>query len=983
MAQQWYNPIVHAMFTIPWGPPERALSEVTTVVNSPSSAPERSSTSASINSGYISKESVKYTVPKRKFSILKANTNILRLVDQEQNASSRKTENSFSTADTSLGDYSVDFIEYTRVLNNGSHIQKAIDPAIRAMSIDELFRTANSNGSRQPSSTVDIGSPTKSYMGSSTDRSEKSRPGTIDTIIPSQQNLQDVPDRWMNIELDTEKFLPNVIPSWKVKEKSTFVKAIKSAIKKTKKGFTIRLLPQLQTGQEEFADVHIRDHDVLAWVRGTASNPPPAWLRGTTSKPPPFIMSEGSSPIEGELPYAVETNMPEIGGAELYELPATLKPAELLDTQYNFGLKAQSSNESFEISLPSNSDMCSPISPLLFDVNPVGRSPPTGSNDSAAPKRNHPDSSPSLFRPGRLFMGPELRREYSFADSEQFSVRAKREESSSSEFTPSPHQGGNTAPTKGISIPSEEAIASTLNDSTKETLSRSSAYKPEIQRGAVNSAPRDIPYRPPSYVAYSHPTARISDVASGQSIDTYGVDMPDKKSNLEDADRNSSSSVLNDDDILSIVDANFNDRSKPHERQITENALNELVTDSGNSFSSLKVNTSSGDLRDNRQSLVLSATADVTKTGMARSNSVRGRQQQVFARIVLHAIAEFIASSIKCLVEAQTIQRQVSSDHVRIRWTCKCGMELFDDFIEKRPGAALLLEQHLNRPRHVTGDSNGESSSESSGSLGSYQSSFPSQTQSATSISSNTGDIGTARRLSSNATCSPTLAQSEGSTTIDTGPFPLQLWLLTCAEREKFITKLEHLDMDPKRIQSDKELAQLIKSQYSKLRSSWKQILRLRGLQTIRFVQFEVHRSKVVDIRKCPDLPALSDTNYDFLANDVIPPVGEHYLMHLFHHPEDYEDELITYNRLPKKRGSRLRIGHNVDVGIGWGIHLVEGFMAHKVWTLFTSLFLVLSLVFAITWALKKGDVQGAFGVASYVGAFSVLIIGCGTAYLE
>lgn len=105
--------------------------------------------------------------------------------------------------------------------------------------------------------------------------------------------------------------------------------------------------------------------------------------------------------------------------------------------------------------------------------------------------------------------------------------------------------------------------------------------------------------------------------------------------------------------------------------------------------------------------------------------------------------------------------------------------------------------------------------------------------------------------------------------------------------------------------------------------------------------------------------------------------------MHLFHHPEDYEDELITYKRIPKKRGIKLRVGNTMDVGVGWGVHLVEGFIAYKVWTLFTGLFSLASFVFAIVWAVKKDDVQGAFGVSAYVCTLSTLLIGCAMAYLE
>lgn len=138
-----------------------------------------------------------------------------------------------------------------------------------------------------------------------------------------------------------------------------------------------------------------------------------------------------------------------------------------------------------------------------------------------------------------------------------------------------------------------------------------------------------------------------------------------------------------------------------------------------------------------------------------------------------------------------------------------------------------------------------------------------------------------------------------------------------------------------------------------------------------------------MDIRKCPDMPDRDDIGYLFFPSDLIPPVGERYLMHLFHHPEDYEDETITYKRIPKKRGGKLRVAERDDIEVGWGIHLVEGFLAYKIWTLFTSIFVLVSITFGVAWAIKRGDVQGAFGVAAYVCSFATLFIGCSIAYLE
>lgn len=82
----------------------------------------------------------------------------------------------------------------------------------------------------------------------------------------------------------------------------------------------------------------------------------------------------------------------------------------------------------------------------------------------------------------------------------------------------------------------------------------------------------------------------------------------------------------------------------------------------------------------------------------------------------------------------------------------------------------------------------------------------------------------------------------------------------------------------------------------------------------------------LADIRKCPDVPPLPTNEYSFEPGDLLPPVGSTYLLHLFKHPEDYDGEMITYLRSPKKHNGQLKYG------VGWGINLVEGFLADRVW---------------------------------------------------
>lgn len=180
--------------------------------------------------------------------------------------------------------------------------------------------------------------------------------------------------------------------------------------------------------------------------------------------------------------------------------------------------------------------------------------------------------------------------------------------------------------------------------------------------------------------------------------------------------------------------------------------------------------------------------------------------------------------------------------------------------------------------------------------------------------------------------------------------------------------------MDPFKVKSDRDLAKALREHYFTVNKKWWRRLRIRGLTSIEFVQLEVHRNRFADIRKCPDMPGILD-DYSFEPSDIMPPVGTTYLLHLFKHPEDYDEERITYLRSPKRKG-------RLPLGVGWGINLVEGFLAERVWVLVTSFFAIASVVFAVVWNIKEHDMQAASGVAAWVLSFGVLAVGWLQAYL-
>ncbi|KAL8948379.1 MAG: hypothetical protein Q9222_005435 [Ikaeria aurantiellina] len=149
------------------------------------------------------------------------------------------------------------------------------------------------------------------------------------------------------------------------------------------------------------------------------------------------------------------------------------------------------------------------------------------------------------------------------------------------------------------------------------------------------------------------------------------------------------------------------------------------------------------------------------------------------------------------------------------------------------------------------------------------------------------------------------------------------------------------------------------------------------GKTRVRWKCFKLHPKDLVDVRKAPDMPPQArQDEYQYQPSDLLPPVGENLMTHLFHHPHDGNEKAITFLRSPKKRKQKLAICPQKGTNVGWGIHLVEGWAMTKIWLLALAMLFSSSLIFAVSWSVLQHDVQGAFGVASYCIALSGLGIG-------
>jgi hypothetical protein len=204
------------------------------------------------------------------------------------------------------------------------------------------------------------------------------------------------------------------------------------------------------------------------------------------------------------------------------------------------------------------------------------------------------------------------------------------------------------------------------------------------------------------------------------------------------------------------------------------------------------------------------------------------------------------------------------------------------------------------------------------------------------------------------------------------------LFLLTCISIGRYATSLMQLDLkQPAPIVSDRQLLELLRAKYHQIRRNWRRrMLSFQTLTSIEFVQFELHRKSLVDIRKRDDIPPADRNEYRYqpLPAEVIPPVGKNFLMHIYNHPEDADQETVCLTRFPKRIKERLKLGE-ADVPIGWGIEFVEGIHWKKVWC-FGFAIVLLSLSTGIVWSCTKEDVQGGFGIAGFMMAFLMFTVG-------
>lgn len=158
-----------------------------------------------------------------------------------------------------------------------------------------------------------------------------------------------------------------------------------------------------------------------------------------------------------------------------------------------------------------------------------------------------------------------------------------------------------------------------------------------------------------------------------------------------------------------------------------------------------------------------------------------------------------------------------------------CGQNLYDDFIERRPGAATELEKLLNSNiKQTPASGRGQPSRPASDRWSS------STLQSMRVFDDRSQTAAVKKQQTDPRAYDPRPKEGEEVTTvIDCDPE--SRWLLVCAKAKERPTSLSQLDVCS--TSTDKELFDNLRKSYLKLKSRWSRWFSLKRVQSIQFVQ--------------------------------------------------------------------------------------------------------------------------------------------------
>ncbi|KAH7120863.1 hypothetical protein B0J11DRAFT_532793 [Dendryphion nanum] len=850
------------------------------------------------------------------------------------------------------------------------------------------------------------GSPPKSPSSTKLYTNLQAFPGLGYDVSPLYQTQKSSPPTspqqeqhgWSDLDAIHPDFLEKVVPDWEVtfqrkdstaSTQSRKLSDIKAKIKKSGKGFVVRLLKGSSPESNEVAEVHLGTQtEELSAVPELDSSPqaeldssPQAELDSTevaTSSLAQGIVGEPPEPTVFEIGTSGEQGIQR--RAPPASRPVTAVPEWLRTTTFDISSRNSILEEGFSDAETLTQD----IRPFGADVELSSRLARTASTSSIV---KTPTRGLSVVGPvkriakgdkARNGKGRIARSDLNRSDANK-SFRGRSPRGSSSNLQPQHSAPSNSKTPPAPWVPQQEEDVDGSASDEDGTWAHPMRERPVAKEKILRRPSADALLHPPTQKARLKLQTNVSRPKSANSSPV----TKRKKNPRSHKPSSSSSSVHFADEVQHVASPAWSEVDASAElREALEQAFgtstNNVDPTQDTEFRSVP-RIEEPQIEENVGGIPLPSNYELRPVPQHT-----GSPMLTYWSLAVSALSEKAFEGLYALRLRYGSEPPVPHNQVRVRWTCSCGEPLYDDFIERRPGAARLLEAYLNRPRTHTPTISPTGRTSTSSTMSSVFSSVSTASTLATPASTYGGPSSWGRTGNSSK-FSPTRIRSNNPFSVRIGSYVEEQWLLTCANEGRFTPKIVHIDVNEAKVKSDKDLALALRGHYEQLNHRWLKWARLRGLTTIEFVQFEVHRNRFADIRASPSMPPRSSTTtpkapseepYSFEPVDLMPPVGSTYLLHLFKHPSDYDGELITYLRAPKRR-------ERLEFGMGWGINLVEGFLAQRVWLFLMTVFGVGSAIFAILWTIKKGDVQGAFGVAGWVVTLAGLVLGGLQAWLD
>ncbi|KAE8835581.1 hypothetical protein HRS9122_07851 [Pyrenophora teres f. teres] len=320
----------------------------------------------------------------------------------------------------------------------------------------------------------------------------------------------------------------------------------------------------------------------------------------------------------------------------------------------------------------------------------------------------------------------------------------------------------------------------------------------------------------------------------------------------------------------------------------------------------------------------------------------------------------------------------------RLRWHCNCGEQLYSDVTELRAGGIDELANHMQRTSSVkvqTAPYNQHSNNQR------YIAPRPRQWVQNAVMKISSAFTGPPKLPAGLPQHSPPQSITACSATSNTSPRQRDLRLLTCMHRDRF-RKVLHQDVMEK-VTTDRTLLCFLQKQYLRHRGRFLHMLSLKRVKGIFFVKLRLPIGGSVDVRhhnpccvvgstgsiRCECIPpppkVEPSPGAEYVCIPGPPPtyplIPPEYLASLFTCPADvHEQDTWILDQLPKRTRDELRgqIGQPAE---GWGIYYEEGLDRDVITLAILVIFVLASVLFGVLWSTFHFDVQGAFGVSSYM----------------